>query len=161
MSDPLATYLQDHLAGAKHAIDLLENLRTRHAGQPLGQFAAMLLAEVEADRGVLRGLAETIGGGPSELKEMAAWVSEKLSRIKLNDDADGFGTFEALEFLEIGIRGKRLLWIALGSIVATDHRLHGPDYARLVARAETQEKQVDERRLEIAPTAFVRHEIEA
>jgi hypothetical protein len=158
MSDPLAIYLQDHLAGAKHAIDLLENLRTRHAGKPLGQFAGGLLAEIEADRGVLRGLAETIGGGPSELKEMAAWVSEKFSRIKLNDDAGGFGTFEALEFLELGVRGKRLLWVALGAIAATDHRLHGTDFARLVARAETQEKQVEERRLEIARRAFVRRE---
>jgi hypothetical protein len=116
MSDPLATYLQDHLAGAKHAIDLLENPRTRHAGQPLGQFAAAMLEEIEADRGLLRGLAESIAGGSSELKEMGAWLSEKISRAKLNDDANGFGTLEALEFLELGIHGKRLLWIALDVI---------------------------------------------
>lgn len=154
MSDALATYLQDHLAGAQHAIDLLQNLRTRHAGKPLGQFAAGLLEEIEADRGVLRGLAERVGG-PSGLKELGAWLSEKLSRIKLDDRADGFGTFEALEFLELGIRGKRLLWIALSTLAVTDPRLQGTDLGQLIAHAENQEKQVEERRLEIARTAFV------
>ena len=156
MSDPLVTYLHDHLAGAQHAIDLLEHLRTRHAGKPLGQFAAGLLEEIESDRGTLRGIAERTGSGTSELKELGAWLSEKVARIKLNDRPEGFGTFEALEFLELGIHGKHLLWIALGAIAATDRRLEGPDFTRLIARAKAQEKQVEERRLEIARTAFVR-----
>ena len=43
MSDPLATYLHDHLAGAVHAIDLLESMRKQHMDEPLGRFAARLL----------------------------------------------------------------------------------------------------------------------
>jgi hypothetical protein len=46
----LTTYLQDHLAGAIHAIELLKALRDHHAGKPLGQFATELLIETEADR---------------------------------------------------------------------------------------------------------------
>jgi hypothetical protein len=53
MSDPLATYLHDHLAGAVVAINLLEALRDQHDGELLGQFAAEQLVEVEADRAVL------------------------------------------------------------------------------------------------------------
>jgi hypothetical protein len=159
MSDPLATYLQDHLAGAQHAINLLENLRDRHAGYPLGEFAAGLREEVDADRGVLQEMAERIGSGPSEIKNMAGWLSEKLSRIKTNDDAVGFGTFEALEFLELGIRGKHLLWIALEAISKTDHRVQRNDFPQLISRAETQEKQVEAHRLEIARNAFIRHTI--
>ena len=45
MDNPLATYLHDHLAGADAAIDLLQNLRDQHSDEPLGQFAAELLAE--------------------------------------------------------------------------------------------------------------------
>jgi hypothetical protein len=63
MREPLATYVRDHLAGAVLAITLLEALRDQHAGAPLGQFAAGLLIEVEADRAVLQGLAERVGAG--------------------------------------------------------------------------------------------------
>jgi hypothetical protein len=37
MSDPLATYLHDHLSGAKAAIDLLEEMQDRHRDRPLAE----------------------------------------------------------------------------------------------------------------------------
>ena len=55
MSDPLAIYLHDHLAGSNFAIELLEFLRDQHAGQKLGDAAGELLAEVEKDRKTLQG----------------------------------------------------------------------------------------------------------
>jgi hypothetical protein len=65
MSDPLATYLHDHLAGAAVAIDLLESMQRSNGGRPLGQFAKSLLADIEADRDVLRQLAERVASGPA------------------------------------------------------------------------------------------------
>ncbi len=50
MSDSLATYLQDHLAGAAYAIDVVEFMRDKHKDQELGQFASTLLVEIAADR---------------------------------------------------------------------------------------------------------------
>jgi len=50
MTDALTTYLQDHLAGAMRAIELLKAIRNHHGGEPLGQFASELLSEIEADR---------------------------------------------------------------------------------------------------------------
>jgi hypothetical protein len=32
--DALTTYLQDHLAGAMHAIELLKAMRSHHGGEP-------------------------------------------------------------------------------------------------------------------------------
>jgi hypothetical protein len=84
MSDPLATYLHNHLSGTVVAINLLEALRNEHAGEPLSQFAEGLLAEVEADRAVLQGLTERVGAGSSALKEATAWLGEKVSRLKLS-----------------------------------------------------------------------------
>jgi hypothetical protein len=37
MSDPLATYLHDHLAGSNFAIELLDSLRDQYSGEPLGR----------------------------------------------------------------------------------------------------------------------------
>jgi hypothetical protein len=41
MSDPLATYLRDHLAGSVHAIELVEAIRDQHSDQPLARFATI------------------------------------------------------------------------------------------------------------------------
>jgi hypothetical protein len=155
MSDALTTYLHDHLAGAIHAIELLDAMQKRHTGDPLGDFAGALLVEIEADRTVLRDLAERAGVGSSGVKELAMWITEKVSRIKLGDkDAVSFGTFEALEFLVLGIHGKWALWRALALLAPNDARLQGVDFGRLRARAEMQEAQVDQRRLEIARVVF-------
>jgi hypothetical protein len=66
VNDPLSTYLEDHLAGAAYAIDLLGAIRDQHAGEPMGQFAAGMLVEVEADNGVLQELAERIAQDPAD-----------------------------------------------------------------------------------------------
>jgi hypothetical protein len=155
MDDPLATYLADHLAGSMHAIELLKNLRDEHKSDPLGQFAAVLLVDIEADRDVLKRIAERAGASSSGLKEMTAWLGEKVSRLKLrHETGDGLGTFEALEFLELGIHGKWALWRALAAVAPADARLQGTDYEHLVARAEAQRATVEERRLEVARRAL-------
>lgn len=53
MNGSLATYLHDHMAGSSFAVDLLESLRDRHSGEPLGEFATTLLVDIEQDIGVL------------------------------------------------------------------------------------------------------------
>jgi hypothetical protein len=157
MSDPLATYVHDHLAGAVLAINLLETLRDRHAGEPLGPFAEGLLVEVEADRAVLQGLAERVGVGSSRLKEAATWLGEQVSRVKLRRRAaGGLGTFEALEALGLGLLGKLALWRALAVMAAVDGRLGGMDFDHLAARAHAQHAWVEARRLEAARTALGR-----
>jgi hypothetical protein len=64
MSDPLATYLHDHLAGSNFALELLKNLHDQHAGDSLGQFAAVLLIEIEEERQVLQRIIDQIGTQP-------------------------------------------------------------------------------------------------
>jgi hypothetical protein len=155
MRDPLTTYLHDHLAGAVFAINLLEALRDQHASEPLGQFAAGLLVEVEADRVVLQRLAAQVDARSNVLKEATAWLGEKISRLKLRRRiAGGLGTFEGLEVLALGILGKLALWRALAVIAAADTRLRGVDFDHLVARAQAQHAQVEEQRLEAARTGL-------
>jgi len=155
MSDPLAVYLHDHLAGAQHAIELVQAMKDKYRGHPLGGFADALLTEIQSDMEVLRGIAERIGSGSSQLKEMAMWLAEKVSRLKLGrGPEDRLGTFEALEFLELGIHGKWALWRALSSIAGSDSRLQGIDFEHLAARAESQRSAVDQRRMEMALVAL-------
>src|ERR1700733_2563338 len=147
MNDPLATYLHDHLAGADFAIDLLQAMKDRRQDQPLGQFAGQLLIEVTQDRNTLQHTAEGIGSGTNALKEFTAWVGEKASRVKLGAGARGeFGSFEALEFLALGVQGKLSLWRALRVAAVSDARLSGLDLEQLIVRAKAQYAQVEEQR---------------
>ena len=155
MSTALATYLQDHLAGSVHAIELVEHIRDEHAGQSLGDFAVHLLSEIRTDQEVLQGLAERIGAGSSNFKEVGAWIADKVARLKLTRQAGNYlGTFEALEFLELGINGKKALWLALEAVASTDSQLQGIDFDRLIERADSQIAQVEERRLAAAHMAL-------
>ncbi|MGI9074399.1 MAG: hypothetical protein ACR2JB_24495 [Bryobacteraceae bacterium] len=155
MNDPLATYLHDHLAGSKFAIELLDSLRDQYSGEPLGQFAAALLMDVEEDRGILQGIVDRTGKRPPDLKEAAAWLGEKVSQFKLKRGSmEGLGTFQALETLALGILGKLALWRVLAVVAEDDHRVRGVDFQQLVSRAENQHARVEESRLQMARTAF-------
>jgi hypothetical protein len=97
-----------------------------------------------------------VGAGSSLVKELTAWFGEKITRLKLKrDDESVLGTFEALEFLELGIHGKWALWRALATVAPYDPRFEGTDFEHLAARAEIQRTQVEERRLELARPALL------
>jgi hypothetical protein len=155
MSTRLATYLNDHLAGAQFAIRLLEHLRESNAGEPIGNFAAKLLVDIEDDRTVLQGIAQRFGGQPNPLKEAAAWLAEKASRLKLRLGSDAeIGRFEALEALSLGVLGKLALWRALEAVANTNTQLRGIDFDRLSARAESQHSEIEAYRLTAAQNAL-------
>jgi hypothetical protein len=155
MSDSLGTYLHDHLAGAAYAIDLVEFMRHQHSDDDLGRFAVEILADIEQDRDTLRQIAERVGGSGGTLKEAVAWVGEKVSRFKLGHNAgSGLATFEGLEFLAIGILGKRSLWRALAAVAPSDPRLVGIDFDALAASAQKQHDRVEVLRLRAARAAL-------
>jgi hypothetical protein len=152
---PLEVYIQDHLAGAYAAMELLGLLRDQHAGRPLGQFADSLLAEVESDRATLEGLARRVGDGSSPLKETMAWLGAKLSRLKLGRTTGGqLGALEILETVGLGILGKRALWRALKDVAQNGGPFVDVDLDRLIARAEDQYERVEGQRLEAARDAL-------
>jgi hypothetical protein len=155
MNDSLATYLHDHLAGSALAIDLVEAMCSKYSGEPLGKFAESLLVEIKADRAVLQGICDRVGSGSNRLKEWSAWATEKLSRLKLGSNPESFGAFEALEFLELGVYGKSLLWQSLSTIAIEEKVLSGIDFEELIARAQTQREQLEAHRLATARAALV------
>jgi hypothetical protein len=160
MADSVSTYINDHLAGASQAIDLLGHLRDTHRSDSLGEFASGLLVEILADRDKLRELALRIGTGSNAVKEMISHVAEKISRLKLGDKGTiAFGTFESLEFLVLGVHGKQVLWRALKACSAADPRLRHVDYDSLISRAEIQEETIETKRIEIAQKVLLSAEL--
>lgn len=151
----LPIYLQDHIAGAEHAIDLLERMRDGHADDRIGPFANELLTEVRKDFETLKQLSDAVGEGSSGLKNIASRVAEKVGRLKLDDGGRiSFETFESLEFLVLGVHGKLALWRALEVASTLDVRLQGVDYSFLERRAVQQEETIDKERLALARSVF-------
>jgi hypothetical protein len=151
MSEPLVTYLNDHLGGAQIAIQLLEAMRDQHDDPKFREFARLLLPEIEADDRMLRSVAEKVDAGPSVAKKVGGWLLEKVSRPKLgHTGSTDFEMFESLELLALGIHGKLCLWKALQAASRLDPRLHEYNFAELIGRAEQQYNKVESQRLDLA-----------
>ena len=160
MTNPhLAIYLNDHLAGATAAIQLLESLESSQAATPLEKFAAGLRMEIESDIGKLRALMERLEVAESPTRKATAWIAGKATALKLlvDDPADGaLRVFEALEALSLGIEGKRGLWRALDAAAEGSRGLRVVDYDRLIKRAEAQRRRVEAKRLEFGVAALAK-----
>jgi hypothetical protein len=155
MSDPLLTYLHDHLAGAEFGLELLRDLREQHATNETGALASRLETEVEEDRSTLQQLARQLNGGTNAGKTVVSWLAEKASRLKLRRGAAaGLGLFESLEALALGILGKEALWTALETAAPVEPRLAGFDFGALAARARHQHAQVEAHRRILAAVVF-------
>jgi hypothetical protein len=156
MNDPLATYLHDHLTGSHFAIQLLDSVHEQYKNEELGDFAAALSAEVKKDQETLEGIIQQVGKSHFDLAEATGWLAEKASKFKLqrDDGGAGLGTFEALETLTLGIKGKLALWQVLPRIRAIDPRVPDHDFEKLAARAEEQYSQVEAHRLQLARATF-------
>src|SRR6059058_4019514 len=101
MSDQhVATYLNDHLAGAVVALELLDHLEKAHTGTATGSFAAELRADIAADRKELEGLMARLHVSASPPRKAAAWLAEKVTELKLRLDDPAGGSLRLLETLD-------------------------------------------------------------
>ena len=127
-------------------MELARRLRASNEGDArFGPPLAEVCAEIEADRATLEQVMERLAIRPSQVKPAAAWIGEKLGRLKLNGQLRGYSPLSRvaeLEALYIGITGKMRLWTALGHTIGA--HLDGIDFERLAERAAEQRARVGE-----------------
>jgi hypothetical protein len=155
-SNPLITYLNDHLAGSVAALQLLEHLLALPPGAAHEQLR-VIRTEVEEDQRALQDILKGLGGKESQLRKAAAWLTERLgqAKLKLDDPGDGdLRLFEALEAVGLGIQGKVSLWRALASVAAAMPELQRVDFQQLERRARDQFERIETLRLRAARTAL-------
>jgi hypothetical protein len=154
----LAVYLNDHLAGAVAAVEILETLQECDEVGLKG-FVQELRLAIEADRDDLVRIMRAANVAPSSVRRLAGWLSEKAAELKVTlDDPGGHGLriFELLEVVALGIDGKRALWATLQTIAPAVPSVRDIDYLGLARRAEDQRRAIEERRRQWALTAFTR-----
>jgi hypothetical protein len=151
----LATYLNDHLAGSIGARELAERCLSENSAGAIGDFLRRFLQELEEDQQALRTVLERTGGMEDPAKKSAAWVAEKIARLKLNGQLTGYSDLSRLEELEallLGISGKLALWHTL--VEVNGKWTVGIDLQQLQARAAQQKEEAETLRLGAARRAF-------
>jgi hypothetical protein len=156
-SEPLRTYLHDHLAGATAGSGLARKIAEENRETQLGEVMTGLATEIEADRRMLMDLVTRLGYGRNQLKEAAGWVAEKVTRLKFSKSMAGTRELKLLlelETLSLGIEGKLAMWRLLQN--RAEPRLAEFDLDELIKRAEDQRATVERYRVEAGSLAFAR-----
>lgn len=151
MDQELARYLHDHLAGSSGALLLIQELADNHEVPEARAFFSDLKRKVEADRALLEDLLEKIGKDRGTFFKVAGDVAARVGGIKLlweGVEPGKLGMFEALEMLELGVQGKRLLWLALQEITAWFPEWQEYDFAGLELEAIEQRDGIEVWRIE-------------
>jgi hypothetical protein len=141
----LATYLNDHLAGATVGVELARRAAGSNKGSRYGAVLQDLSADIAEDRTTLTDLMATVGVGRDRLKILAAWTGEKVGRLKPNGHVTSYSPLsrlEELEILSLGVEGKLAMWRALRD--AHGPTFGGADLEQLIARATRQRERLDE-----------------
>jgi hypothetical protein len=154
-SDPLAIYLNDHLAGSTAGVELARRAASNNAGNEYGRVLSDIAREIEEDRATLEALMDRLDVGRDRVKTAAAWVMERAGRLKPNGHLltySPLSRLEELEFLLLGVSGKLSMWRALDH--AIHERLGGIELSQLEARAESQRERLEALRLRAADEAL-------
>jgi len=157
MADPLAIYLNDHLAASVAALRMMETLAAQADGSPLAEKLRTLRAEVSEEQRLLRALLERIDASENRLTQAAAWMTEKVGEGKLalaGRAHPALALLQGLESLALGLQGKLALYRVLGDLELRDSRLAGPAYAALEARTVAQHAMVEHERIAAARAAL-------
>lgn len=153
----LDVYLNDHLAGSVTGSELADKLTEAYAGRPAGSVLSELAGEIKQDRATLAELMDRLGIEKSPVKQVAGWIGEKVTRLKLSDAVLSDQSLKQLlefETLSLGVEGKLTLWRALREVRDQYPELQVTDLDGLVKRAERQRSMLEDLRLAAARRAL-------
>lgn len=141
----LSIYLNDHLAGAIAGWELAKRASGNNEGTPVGDFLSRLVEDIDHDRKALENLMNELGIRKDLFKDAAAWVGEKVGRLKLNGKLLGYSDLSRLielEGLSLGVEGKLAMWRNLRLIREKYAALAASDIDQLIDRAEKQREEL-------------------
>ena len=150
---PIDVYLNDHLAGATFGADLARQLEARTDGTAFQPEMSRLAEEIEADLETLTDLMERLRVTRNPGKQVAAWVAEKASRLKLTGVTSGndeIGMLLSIEALSLGVEGKAALWATLRELRGHYPELASCDLDDLLQRAQRQRQILEVERIAAA-----------
>ena len=137
--------------------ELARRAQRNNQGTPAGEALAEVASAIAEDVETFRGIMRRIGISPNPVKTGGAVVAERLGRLKPNGRLSRYSPlsrFIELEFLVMGIEGKKQLWTTLRDLAGLDTRLPDVDFDALIERAEHQRAALDPLRARAGMGAF-------
>lgn len=155
--DHLKVYLSDHLAELVLERELAARCQKNNPAGSLGQFLARFLEELKDQEAEVREMLHRVGGSESMVKEGAAWLAEKLGRLKLNNSLVSYSDLSRvleLETLVAAGRARLSFWQTATSVFVQDPRLADLPMGRRIEETREQLHTLDRFHLAAALEAF-------
>jgi hypothetical protein len=153
----LPIYLNDHRAGALAGLELAKRAAGSNEDSDYGEPLRRIAQEIDEDVDALDEIMEALGVGHDRIKMIAAFVGEKLGRLKLNGQITGYSPLSRLvelEGLTLGVEGKLRLWRSLLELAPLDSRLDEARLDELARRADRQRRTLERLRRRAAGEAL-------
>ncbi len=157
----LGIYLDDHSAIMQGELELIARCcRSQQAG-PLREFLGQLEREVIAQQTIVKDVKTRIGihsRWEGQLKSGAAWIAEKVGRLKLNGSLLSYSPLSRvveLESLSVAACERVALWNTLDALADADSRLDGITFTFFQEQAENHLATLASYRRAAAMEAFL------
>lgn len=153
----LGIYLRDQLALGVLWRELARRAQRSNRGTALGDALDRVAVGIAEDVETFESIMRELGIRPNPVKAGLAVVAERCGRLKLNGRLRSYSPlsrFEELEFLAMGIDGKKQLWTTLRDLASLESRLPQVDFDDLINRAERQRAELEPFRVRAGSDAF-------
>lgn len=154
----LATYLDDHRAGAAAGRALSRRMAHENSDTGWAAKLAGLAEDIEADDRTLGELRRALGVRGGLVKRGLARVAAAAGRLKLNRRLVGYSPLSRVleaEAMMAGVTAKKCLWVAMQSRGAIGDQTAQFDFESLANRASEQIEFLTEFHEAAARAAFV------
>ena len=115
-SSALPIYMDDHLAMIAGELELVKRIAGENEASELEAFLNDYHLVLSQQRDLVKSSMQAQGKGPSPVKQMLTWVTEKIGRLKPNDAMSGYTDLARVLELEVLISAataRLLLWETL------------------------------------------------
>lgn len=153
----LHIYLNDHRTGSAVALALAERSHASNTGNEFGEYLDDFIPALEDDIDQLDAVFARCEISKDQLKLGAARLGAELGRLKLNGRVTDYSPLSRViefEALTVGVLGKRKLWKTIAALPSDHPATSAVDTTRMIERAESQAKQLEELSARAAAIAF-------
>ncbi|RSN11161.1 hypothetical protein DMC63_30425 [Streptomyces sp. WAC 05977] len=153
----LSIYLNDQLAMGIAWRELARRSRKANQGTEAGEALTRVASGIAEDVETFRDIMRELGIRRNPVKGTLTALAERAGRLKPNGRLTSYSPlsrFEELEFLIMGVEGKKQLWDTLDRLAGLRSRLPGIDFARLIERAGEQRALLEPHRVKAGNEAL-------